>query len=64
MSDRKTQLLTVPQFAEALGVTPACIRRWLLESKLASVKLGRLIRIPAAELDRVITAGLRPARRF
>jgi len=58
----ESKLLTVPQFAEALGVTPACVRRWLLERKVASVKLGRLVRIPAREITRLTTDGLRPAR--
>jgi excisionase family DNA binding protein len=61
----KTQmkLLSIPQFAEELGVTVACIRRWLLERKIASVRLGRLVRIPAEERDRLIEQGFRPAKR-
>ena len=62
MDSKQATLLSVPQFAGALGVTPACIRRWILERKIATVKLGRLIRIPATELDRLTNAGLRPAR--
>ena len=58
------QLLTVVQFATVLNVTPACVRRWLLEKRIASVKVGRrLIRIPATEAQRIIDEGLRPARR-
>jgi excisionase family DNA binding protein len=63
MAERETQLLSVPQFAAALGVTQACIRRWLLGRNIASVKLGRLVRIPASEIERLIQCGLRPARR-
>jgi excisionase family DNA binding protein len=59
----KIQLLNVDQFAEALGVTKACIRRWILERRVATVKLGRLVRIPEGEASRIIGAGLRPARR-
>jgi excisionase family DNA binding protein len=55
------KLLTVDDFASALGVTPACIRRWLMERKIACVKVGRLVRIPAEEAQRIIEAGLRPA---
>lgn len=62
MDSKQTTLLSVPQFANALGVTPACIRRWILERKIATVKLGRLIRIPSAEVERMISSGLRPAR--
>ena len=57
-----TALLNVQQFADALGVTRACIRRWVLERRVATVKIGRLVRIPASETERIITAGLRPAR--
>ena len=56
------RLLSVPEFAEDLGVTVACGRRWLLERKIASVKLGRLIRIPSTEVDRLVEEGFRPAR--
>ena len=57
-----TNLLSVDQFAQALGVTQACIRRWLLERKINSIKLGRLIRIPGTEVQRLINSGYRPAR--
>ncbi len=62
MTKTEISLLSVPQFANALGVTPACIRRWVLERKIATVKLGRLIRIPATEVERLVESGLRPAR--
>jgi excisionase family DNA binding protein len=63
MADGKGQLLTTPQFATALSVTPACVRRWLLERKIASVKLGRLVRIPISEVQRLVESGMRPARK-
>ena len=56
------KLMNVPQFAELLGVTPSCIRRMVLERRLSVVKVGRLVRIPAAEFDRLIAEGTRPAR--
>jgi excisionase family DNA binding protein len=56
------KLLTVPQFSERLRVTVACVRRWLLERKIAHVKVGRLVRIPEGEVDRLLTQGFRPAR--
>lgn len=62
MESNQRALLSVPEFAALLGVTPACIRRWVLERKIATVKLGRLIRVPASEADRLISSGLRPAR--
>lgn len=61
MSD-ETRLLKVDDFAAALGIKTSCARRWILERRIASVKVGRrLVRIPAGEIDRIILAGLRPA---
>jgi excisionase family DNA binding protein len=62
MTNVSTKLLTVAQFAEGLGVTPACIRRWLLERKVASVRVGRLVRLPETELQRIVQEGFIPAR--
>jgi len=62
MPNAQRKLCCIPEFAAALGVTPACIRRWLLERKIAHVKVGRLVRIPAEELDRIIAEGFRPAK--
>jgi excisionase family DNA binding protein len=52
----------VNEFAALLTVTPACVRRWLLERKIASTRIGRLVRIPASEIERLVESGLRPAR--
>jgi excisionase family DNA binding protein len=57
------KLLRVPEFAAGFGVTTACVRRWLLERKIAHVKVGRLVRIPASEVDRLVSEGFRPAKK-
>ena len=62
MAKNQRALLSVPQFAEALGVSSACIRDWLLRRKLSYVKVGRLVRIPGDELDRLVSEGYRPAK--
>jgi excisionase family DNA binding protein len=62
MREHQSKLLSVPEFAEALGVTPACIRRWLLEQKVSSIKIGRLVRVPESEVDRIVSQGYRPAK--
>jgi len=54
------QLLTVAEFAAAANVSIACTRRWILERRLTVVKLGRCVRIPSTELDRLIAEGTRP----
>jgi len=53
-------LLTVDEFASQLRVTRACVRKWILERRIAIVKVGRLVRLPATELRRVIEEGARP----
>lgn len=63
MGNSEISLLSVRQVAERLGVTEAAIRRWLLERRIASVKVGRrLIRIPSSEITRILNAGFRPVR--
>jgi len=57
-----TTLLNVGEFAAALGISNACVRRWILERKITSVKIGRLVRLPSSEVSRIVEAGLRPAR--
>lgn len=55
-------LLSKQEFAKPLGITISCVNRWLLEGKIARVKVGRLVRIPEEELDRIVTEGYRPAK--
>jgi excisionase family DNA binding protein len=60
--EKDKSLLRVNEFAALLDVTPACVRRWLLERKIASTRIGRLVRIPRSEIERLVESGLRPAR--
>ena len=53
-------LLTVDEFAGQLRVTRACVRKWILERRIAVVKVGRLVRLPASEIRRIIDEGSRP----
>jgi excisionase family DNA binding protein len=54
-------LLRVNEFAAVLAVKPSCVRRWLLERKIASTRIGRLVRISKSEAIRLIEIGFRPA---
>jgi excisionase family DNA binding protein len=56
------KLLNISQFAELLGVTHSCVRRWVLERRVGVVKVGRLVRIPMTEFDRIVAKGTRSAR--
>jgi excisionase family DNA binding protein len=58
-----SRLLTIPEFADALRVKPSCVRRWLSESKVTRVHVGRLVRIPATEIERIVRLGTRSATR-
>ncbi|MGA8152747.1 MAG: helix-turn-helix domain-containing protein [Terriglobales bacterium] len=56
-----SRLLTIPEFAAALRVKPSCVRRWVGESKITFVHVGRLVRIPVSEVERIISRGTHPA---
>lgn len=55
------ELLSIPEFAEHLRVTVSCVRRMVWEKRVTIVKVGRLVRIPHSELERLVAEGTRPA---
>jgi excisionase family DNA binding protein len=59
-NDSSSAFLRVDEFAATLGVTQSCVRSWILKRRITTLKLGRLVRIPADELDRIVKNGLRP----
>jgi excisionase family DNA binding protein len=54
--------LTVGQAADVLNLSQATIRAWLARRKLGYVRLGRAIRIPQTEIQRILSQGMIPAR--
>jgi excisionase family DNA binding protein len=54
---------TVEQAAEELSLSEATIRSWISQRRLAHFRLGRAIRIPAEEIQRVLQTGFVPAIR-
>jgi excisionase family DNA binding protein len=54
------QLLTVEAAATRMSTSPRFIRRLIAERRIAYVKLGRYVRIPASALDEFISAGVVP----
>jgi excisionase family DNA binding protein len=60
--NQTTDLLTVQEFAAALRLKPSAVRRWIREEKVTTVHVGRLVRIPASEVDRIVQSGTRLAR--
>ncbi|HEU5214913.1 MAG TPA: helix-turn-helix domain-containing protein [Gaiellaceae bacterium] len=47
-------LLTISEVASALRVSYETIRRRVSDGTIHSVTLGRVIRVPASELDRLL----------
>ncbi|MBI3393843.1 MAG: excisionase [Nitrospirae bacterium] len=57
MSER---LLTLRQAEEQTGRKISSWRRDILERRIACVRLGRSVRIPQTEIDRLIREGFSP----
>jgi excisionase family DNA binding protein len=54
---------TVCEAAEELGLSVHTIRAWIASRRLGHLRLGRAIRIPAAEIRRIIEESTVPAVR-
>ena len=50
------KLLTVKQAAELLACSEAGIRKWIYQRKLPVVKVGRLTRVRATDLEKFVQA--------
>lgn len=59
---RSKDLLTVAEAAAVLGIKEATVRAWILRRKVTYVKLGRVVRIPAKELEMLIERATVPSR--
>ena len=57
-----SDLLTISEFATALRIKPSCVRRWIRERRVTVVHVGRLVRIPADEVTRIVRTGTRRAQ--
>jgi len=56
------KLHTVRETAAALGLSEITIRKWLADSRIDSVKMGRSVRILASEIERIVRDNTRRAR--
>lgn len=54
-------LLSVNEVAARTGWKPCTVRKKILRRELGYVKLGRSVRVPESELERLILHGFRPA---
>ena len=56
------KLITIREAANRLGLKERTIRKYILKRQIAYVKPSvRAVRIPIEELERILSAGLRPA---
>ncbi len=58
-----SQPRTVEQAAAELNLSRATIRSWIAQRRLGHVRLGRAIRIPVDEIQRVMETGYVPPAR-
>jgi excisionase family DNA binding protein len=56
------KLLSVRQVAEVLGLQESTIRAWIAQRRIGIVRLGRAIRVPVEETNRLIAEGTIPAK--
>jgi excisionase family DNA binding protein len=57
----RNEMLTCEQAAARLGLKVATLRAWVARRRVGYSKLGRSVRIPAAEVERLIASGFVPA---
>jgi excisionase family DNA binding protein len=55
------QLVTTKDAAAQLGCSEAAIRKWIYQRRLKPVRVGRLVRLRAEDIQRVAEEGLAPA---
>ena len=56
-------LLRVTRAAEELGVSIHTVRAWIAQRRIGHVRLGRAIRVPRSEVERLLEIGFVPAKR-
>jgi excisionase family DNA binding protein len=57
------KLLKVPEAAELLALSQKTVWQWIGERRIGVVRLGRAVRVPVSEIERLMEEGSTPARR-
>jgi excisionase family DNA binding protein len=63
MVERIGQPRTVIEAAQELNLKPSTMRAWIAQRRIGHVRLGRAVRIPVAEIQRLLQAGYVPPER-
>jgi excisionase family DNA binding protein len=58
-----SSLVNTKEAADALGLRPATLRSWMGQRRIEVVRLGRSVRIPISEIERLIDEGRIPRLR-
>jgi excisionase family DNA binding protein len=61
MQGGDVELLPISEFAKRLGISVWTARGWAYRGLISSVKLGKLLQIPASEVGRLVAENFRPA---
>jgi excisionase family DNA binding protein len=61
-AEDRPSFLTVHDFAALFHIAEVTVRKWIAQRTITVVKLGRSIRIPLAEVERLVEQGMVPAR--
>jgi putative resolvase len=54
MTKREQKLLRVGAAAQELGLHPITVRRWVQAGRIQAVPIGREVRVPRAEIERLV----------
>jgi excisionase family DNA binding protein len=54
-------MLSVPEFAKALGIRESTVRAWILRRAVSYHKIGRRVLFTEDEVSRILSAGAVPA---
>lgn len=55
-------MLSIAEAARQLGLKEGTVRLWISRHKIAHVKLGRAVRVPQEEVERLIKENTIPSR--
>ncbi len=55
------KLLKVPEAAEMLALSQKTVWQWIGERRIGVVRLGRAVRVPLSEIERLMEKGTTPA---
>jgi excisionase family DNA binding protein len=57
------KLLKVPEAAAILALSQKGLWQWIYSRRISVVRLGRAVRVPLSEIERLIEEGTTPVRR-